>query len=905
MSAALPWKEVLSLLEIASPDHALPAAVQCPLCRRHNALILADVVQGGQWYWCGDCRFGGDLIELCGAVWKLDLSLAAAKLSESGLTWESAQPPDATQIETYVNETKRRRRRTDFIQQARKDALLQRNTALGKLCGKLRLRLEDQSGPRWKQGVGELLLGSTYESAERAFHDWRPKTPNARTNRSVDRIFRGPKWNEVLALPFYDLPGRPCGFQFIGRKGDPEQDFAWKFTWIESEKRREAGVCFHPGVPALPEADEGVLCCPDALLMLRLQLAQFRRSYSPLPLIAWHHSKVGRTQHGWAWWRQPLVFWDVALTPETLLQAVEQDARITLAGSRDPAKMSAILLRDPPATFCKRLLRNALPWQRAWSEFVAEAPLRDLEHVFLGYRLLGGALEPLATVLARRERERLEHLLKGALERRVSFDGRTILETHNGWSEEAGSGRAKRKLVLNAVLRIDSIIQLKQPPRSYYAGRVLFQGREYPFTAPGKSLDNNGFAWLAEFLDSVQAVEPLQGDTSYNRKLVRVARQFQPAKFVEGVNRVGWETGADRFRLPKFSLAVGGEIQPEFHDVLPETLPAAELPSPDALAPSDVQTLTAGSPSLEMFWAAATALAANVLAPAFGRSSLGLAISGAGAATMGQQTAIAFGCPLSTVPLEKTAEAEERHAWPLLVPPKSWRQIAVLNYLVDRPDDRWGVCVMDWIKALASQLTGGWRVLDADEPAPTPTTFRESAGKLISAYLHDVCLRRLRLRSESAIWIEMVRDDLAAFVAERSGSAAAVLASARWLRSEAPESLQDSLGDLLAHWTLSGKLVAEPAEFADRIQRFTLLKLPEEEGRPEGVFLFRSVLNYLLDNHKAPPLEPERLTEILAPVLIEEGTYSDQPGWLIRAEWWVSAVHRRRAARAKLLNVVG
>src|SRR5690606_37382740 len=51
-------------------------------------------------------------------------------------------------------------------------------------------------------------------------------------NPSAHRIFKGEGWDEVLVMPFYDLPWRIKAFLLIGRDGDQKNDMVIKLANI-------------------------------------------------------------------------------------------------------------------------------------------------------------------------------------------------------------------------------------------------------------------------------------------------------------------------------------------------------------------------------------------------------------------------------------------------------------------------------------------------------------------------------------------------------------------------------------------------------------------------------------------------------------------------------------------------
>ena len=84
------------------------------------------------------------------------------------------------------------------------------------------LRLpHDFSEDRWGAGPAKFLGGELCSTIEEAFHPGSMQRDRLVPRCTSDsRIFKGGKWTEALAIPFFANPGRICAFAFIGRQGD-------------------------------------------------------------------------------------------------------------------------------------------------------------------------------------------------------------------------------------------------------------------------------------------------------------------------------------------------------------------------------------------------------------------------------------------------------------------------------------------------------------------------------------------------------------------------------------------------------------------------------------------------------------------------------------------------------------
>ena len=94
----------------------------------------------------------------------------------------------------------------------------------------------------------------------------------------------------MLVIAFQDLPGRICGFLFIGRNADPAAgDLVYKPLKFGSSRQgtRQAGLAMLPSLLAEPSPLLGdkAFVMTDPFVALRLQLRYMRSQSSMLPLV--------------------------------------------------------------------------------------------------------------------------------------------------------------------------------------------------------------------------------------------------------------------------------------------------------------------------------------------------------------------------------------------------------------------------------------------------------------------------------------------------------------------------------------------------------------------------------------------------------------------------------------------
>ena len=212
---------------------------------------------------------------------------------------------------------------------------------------------------------------------------------------------------------------------------------------------------------------------------------------------------------------------------------------------------------------------------------------------------------------------------------------------------------------------------------------------------------------------------------------------------------------------------------------------------------------------------------------------------------------------------------------------------------------------LDYWKASALQLAGGWRSIDLKDVLLLPSELTSVVSYLLPCYLRDLCRRWLQL-ADGPDFLSRIVNDLAAWATNWSANGSLIEASRDLIHGDSEDDVLVAFGDLLAKLVLTGEVICEPAGFAGELDARTMLRIDATEHRPAGVFLSQQVLPRALRRRDAPIPDPLQITEIVASgPLIEEGEFGGQTGWLLDEKWWTAAVHRHRATKAKLLEIVG
>lgn len=913
LNAAVDWPSLLRWLDIQNDSRTLPAGVICPFCRSPQAKIIQDQAVGGQWYACPGCQWAGDLVEFAAAVWKIGVPATVARLAQLGVPWHDEQLTEGSVRKYEARHIAARQRLRALWDGAQKEQLLLKKPDLGRLLSRLHLRTEWQ-GDRWLTGPGAMIAWMTKKAVEQAIHPgsarqgghtaYKGKYAN---DPSQARLFRGSGWDALVALPYYDVPGRIATLRLYGREGRVPDDEVSKTINYGSigpaQPPPDAGLAFHPQVPKVAADARMLVCVDDPLLMLRMQWKAFRMSYSPLPIAAWVDDGHARTSWAWDQWHgQRLIFWSFELTARLLRQLVEQNAEIALVRPPSTETLTQYLCHHPVQDLFRRVKRHAKPWQEALARLLSDdgPAVRDL----LGeYQLIGGDVDVLLDKLPGRPRETAARILFPGGERRrviTSFDN-PIVETAEGWHEQQRNGQSR--LVCDAVLRIEHVFAKDDHRNSMYAGRILYQGRELSFCEDRKIVAENTVEWMQQKLLDAQ-YGFMQWDSKYARWLFQFAVSFHRPEFHDSLPRIGWDRETFSFVLPRTIIRDNGEVQRTDPPWLADDTPAMNLAQPDALFPSQLWDATRDTPAHRAFWAVFAALTANVIAPSLGRRTCGLALVGHGAHVLGEAVARLFGC-LFTPLADATAKLERSHGWPLFVRITRQQLKPLIRWLSIDVEERQCIAPLDAWKAAAVQLNGHWRAIELDDLFVLPPELMAAAPLLLPAYLQDVCQRKFVL-ANGRDYLTEITNDLAEWAVRWAANGSLIASSRDLVRGEDDEGVLAAFGDFLARLVLSREVECVPPDFARKLDDRTIIRLETEDERPAGVLVTWKLLESALQRHHAPIGDLQRILDIVGRgPLIEEGDIDGKDGLLLDAKWWTTTVHRHRSAKARLLEVVG
>lgn len=417
------WRRLLDVVGVPTQWEGLPTVTRCPVCHDGSLHIYDDHALGGQWHSCQRCG-SGDMIHLAAKAWhNSNVKSVVERLAREGFS----VPTDPEVILRYYHHQVAYRQRIADLWTRSRDRYIQRSGGLNTLLYRLGA-VCDIPEQRWASGPGLLMGGMDTASVERAFAPRAMKHADRlgqRNNPSQDAIFRGPGWREALVIPHYDLPWRICAFLFIGREGNPPNDFVVKRLNLEfpgnekSQEPFEGGLAMHPRtLESAGDWNRQLIAVSDPFLALRLQMRHFRNHLHPLPLVAWQdrppdpnrkQRRPLRTVHAWQIvGNRKTIFWMPRMDIATIRQAVRTDGLISTVGPRwvDEASLKEYVWKEEPQNLLRHVQKAAKPWHAVLGHLIEKSFEADVEKLLLGLETKDDDVEQILRACGQKARNR-------------------------------------------------------------------------------------------------------------------------------------------------------------------------------------------------------------------------------------------------------------------------------------------------------------------------------------------------------------------------------------------------------------------------------------------------------------------------------------------------------------------
>lgn len=812
---------------------ALPLRVRCPICREGSLTVYRDDACGGGWHACNHCASQGDLLALAARTLNVTVPDAIADLAAHGFDI----PADDASVRRYLEEYVEYDARLMELWKSAQQGLSHPPAGVGGVVQRLGIHIPNWTS-RLQDGVGQLVGFLTKTEIEECFQPQvmrNQKLKHRSTSNSTDRVFHGPNWDSVVAVPFFDQPGRISCFLLIGREADPKFDYIVKRANRGTRDNQyfrpdaEAGLALHPGIYRAAEArNRTVVAVGNPQLMLRLQIRHFQTHLSPLPIAGWFDSgrwcdwrTLGRRTRTMSAWQMlsgyRLVFWaPMGSDAYTLHQAVSTEGWISKAGPRrsDAQALSQYIRNTDPDQLWEQIVKKARPWPDAVADDLKKWDDPQIYKWLAQMRHEGEPLEPILARLSGPVRKRVEALINAeACPRTIAFDRHTILEANRSWYlQRKGFPRA---LICDAVLRLDQLLRDPDHDQTFVRGRILYREHEVKVFEPFKTIEQDPLRYMQEeLLDAGLGL--MQSDYHYSTRLLQIARSFQEPQIADAETRVGWNAKACRLVLPQFAIDSRGKVLDLHGELIAADAPASRLERPREICGTDLDKATGDAEFARLFWATMACTVANILAPRFTLRPAGICLVGCGAEAVGTAVATACGCLRSRAhdaeSVRRALADEQVHDWPLIVdtgPDLQRRHLWKL--LEDRGAERRSIIATDWLTsrllAMHDSWQKSWDFITCDHRVAVRDSALNLAEVFLPAYLEDVALRSFWIDAGTFDSLSLrLLHDMAHFVERRHGNPELVRSGSSVIFASRGNDRRLMIIDILGRLIQDGKL---------------------------------------------------------------------------------------------------
>jgi len=905
------WSQVLPVLGVADISATiLPATTNCPICQGTGLRVFDDTVVGGQWVFCRQCGFAGDLIELAGKIWTLDISETLTRLSDLNLV---SEPLSAERVAAHIRDHVHCRRRFhEFWTRARQRPIHTSTYGVRQVLRRFGL-LDQTNDDSWLRRGGRFVGTADFHEVQDLFAPLSyAKQPRVNRNGKTTlrrgagpgryRLFKGHGWDEVLVFPFQDLPGRISGFLFIGRDADPDVgDVIFKVANYQPNAThyREAGLGMREVTdePPHPMFGNVLVVITDPLVALQLQGRALRDSITPLPIVTSYFDTDIRTHAPFA--NLPgtrVVFW--GRDTNILREAKAANAEVSLYPISDK-EIQRRLPHHLPIQWLQLILKHAVPWTIALRQQLEVRDLATAEAILHEMEFSADELRLFVSRSSKDLQERLAGIAPLRLaSRRLSVGGKVVVESDIGWRlEESG------EVISNAAIRIEEFVQTSKGS-GYYRGTVRLDGQEIGFCFPITEVDRHGLFPLVRDLLLEHDIGCFQYRHDWVKHSAFIAMTLGQPKCRTGVDRIGWYEKEQSFVFPRFAITRLGTVRYALPPLVVDNPPAAHLAECGTLAflHNQVEALSTAGQETSLLWSMAACIVHNLLVPAIRYQPAGILLDGIGAEIGGTAIAKVLGClEIDWQARMREESALDRldvvctdHDWPAIVRMQPGRSTRTLGHWAHGPGPKNAIVMPGSYAALALATNPGFHLVTCSEPVAFSSTLRAAATKFIPNYLQDLCSRRRWINLGKDGLIQAILQDMADWFQREGGDKAAVLRAREILWAGVQQPWRAFMELLFRLYEEDHVQVVRAGYEPRRPAVPRIVYHPAQDGLPPSAHVPLTPVNRLLNRMGLPGIDcgSVRTAAEKEPALLS----ADSTGLCFEAEWW-TAQYREHYAR--------
>lgn len=409
------------------------------------------------------------------------------------------------------------------------------------------LYLSVESGLSWNiDGIGKCV---GYLTAERMEQLVRAKDSNEFVRYTKRTVVPGSSGG-VLLVPYYDAPGRVCGFNLIASGHNRQWHEAfWSVPYLRDGKPYlEGGISMHP---QLVNSKEPVLLLDNLRAGLKFWTRWYSRNPNPPPVALYRAGYITTTNWGLLRGHQ-CALWSSSITPEILSCAIKNDIQIATSGPKRDSILDYFRNNEPDfvVNSAKKSIRS---WQEVTQRLIAEKEVDSLADFFSQTDLTPEQQTFVIDSCPPSTRDKCQKALGLTVVHKTVSDGHGVIEQNPSGIYYRRFGK-NPELIINAPFKILTVIKQNSAlgiTSLSYEVEVLYANNKVTFVVPKDVFEKNPLGCINETL-----IERNLGFVTFNKrfssKVLQFITQLYPPKIVDGVNKVGYEPQNNRILTPVY-----------------------------------------------------------------------------------------------------------------------------------------------------------------------------------------------------------------------------------------------------------------------------------------------------------------------------------------------------------------
>lgn len=589
------------------PCDKIGVATECPYCKANAWTIHQDSTNLEEWHYCAQCKVSGTI-----------LAMAADRL---GLSQEDTVQYLFDKLNANLNIKAIRAFHLSLKLNKKFDSFW--NNVSHNLVHNLNEHTEILEHLNWKFSA-HMSLDRIKEGPASLFGVILPSS-----SKKIFKKYFPMKDGPIAVVPFYKTPTRIGSFVCLNSK---------KEVLIRPHAASKTSATGDIGLAGLQHlcATESDTVVVTSMLqqMMSLQLHNFSSRNTPLPLLACKLVNSPRNQKQWTiLGDREIIIWEPLPTASMLHQAMMTNALMTFVGPNDIRRKSsnvpnsrwhAWVHHDPAIEVWRKLVSTARPYEEALRNWVRIASTEQKNKLYKDAMSYSDSVAQLVRkVLSSKITTNLGRCITVPTKGQGSVHGShgytKIIEKDYKWLSLNGFVR------MPAILRITHIIVRPNYEREYIGYLANNKTRANLRVFESKA----NMSWLRKFgidngifMQSDAYANIIKDRYTDNFDPFDAAFRFETPEIVVGREKIGWDGTGFQFYGSKLFDGVFHQI-PEFS--FPENAPGPRQQS-CRMRDEVKAALQKENKEMEIVWAFACALCAQVTAPAVGLQTIGICV---------------------------------------------------------------------------------------------------------------------------------------------------------------------------------------------------------------------------------------------------------------------------------------